>query len=804
MLTGVTPFRAASVLETLDQVLHEDPHSPRQLHSGVPRDLDTICLKCLRKEPDRRYRSALDLAEDLRRFQADEPVLARPMGKLERGWRWCRRRPALAALLATVVVFMSALAVGAVVTSVWLHRERDLALRSEETALRSLRQSYLDQARLGRLNLSVGQRSRSLELLTEAARMMPGLDVRNETIACLARADWRPVREWAGNPLLCGVAFDGPLERYAHCGSDGTVTIRSALDDRELQRLDSIPLGSPPGIMVFSPKGRYLAGTCEVNREMKLIVWDLTNGRELLRLPSAPTGAAVAFAPQDDAVATAIQSKSIAVYEIPSGRERLRLEPVAAVDEIAFDAQGTRLALSSVSEKVAEVYDLESRRRTQRLEHPEGVRGIGWSANGKWLATGCDDTIVYVWDVAHARLQATLPGHRAPIIAAKFNEEDAGIVTGSWDGTCRWWDLETRQTVLSAPGSNVYLAEGGRRMALSDAERLSIWEQATPEIRRDLRPRSTAAEVPHIGRLSTRSLDTAPGALLAVASEDGVHIWNTRTLREACFLPLHECVIARFDPTGHYLAAIGDEGLFRWRYQLAQGEFKLGPREPLPVPINYRFAVGDLCWGPRGAYLLFSDYRVGKVRKVDLTGTPTVEDFGPLEHATSIARSPDGRWIASGAWQGEGLRIWDASSRKRITDIAGSRPGATSMRAIFSPDGGTLAACGQQEYRFLETGTWRLQRTLPRDRIESGPGPLAYHPDGRSLALVRTPGQVQILDRATYQELATLTNLDLISNLCFDADGSHLAVATAMNGLQWWDLKGLRAELERMGLNWED
>lgn len=842
MLTSVTPFRAVGVLETLDQVLHEDPLPPRQLQGDIPLDLETICLKCLRKEPDRRYRSALDLAEDLRRFQAGEPVLARPMGQAERTWRWCRRRPALATLMATVVAFVGTVTVGAVATSISLRHRTDAALQAEGTALQLLGQSYFDQARLGRLDLSLGQRSRSLELLSKAAHLKPDLDVRNEAITCLARADWQPVREWVGNPLLCGVAFDAEVERYAHCENGKVVIVRSALDDRELKRLEAMPDGLPPQLLAFSPNGRYLAGSCSANRQARLLIWELETGREILRLPTLEHGAAFAFAPDSAAVATAIEPKRVAIYEIPSGRERLRLERVAPVNVLAFNAPGTKLALSSDGVPVAEVYDLESRQRTHRLEHPALVRGVDWSADGQWLATGCDDALVYVWDLAHSRLQATLPGHRAAIIRTAFRDSDEGMVTGSWDGTCRWWDLETRQTVLTAPGSLVFLAKSGRRMALGNFDRLSFWEKAAPEIRHELRPGTGASNTPTVGRLGIRYVDAAPGGFLAAATVDGVHIWNTHTLREVDFLPLNECMVARFDPTGHFLAAYGKEGLFRWSYQLANGAFQAGERERLPLPINFNFGSRDLCWGPGGAYILITDYRSGKVFRVDLKGSvalqdlarrggvnrivqslqgaPVLRDFGRHRFVTSIAQSPDGRWVVTGTWQGpglriwvttgtsqdQGLRVWDTTRPMPVADIEGSRPGATSMRAAFSPDGATLAASGQQEYRFLETGTWRLLFTLPRDHIDPSPGPVAYSPDGRFLAVMRTPGQVQLLDPATYQQLATLTSPYPISitNLCFDAESTHLAVATPKHGVHWWDLEALRAELERMGLNWDD
>jgi hypothetical protein len=104
LLTGKPPFGGNSALETLDQVRQQPPVIPSKLNPKVPRDLEIICLKCLDKAPQRRYSSAQALGAELRRFLGGEPIQARPVGAFEKGWRWCRRRPVIAALTAALVV----------------------------------------------------------------------------------------------------------------------------------------------------------------------------------------------------------------------------------------------------------------------------------------------------------------------------------------------------------------------------------------------------------------------------------------------------------------------------------------------------------------------------------------------------------------------------------------------------------------------------------------------------------------------------------------------------------------------------
>lgn len=117
LLTGRPPFKADTTLDTILKVVNEEPLSVRQLQPQIPRDIETVCQKCLQKEPKKRYGSALELAEDLRRFVAGEPVSARRVGRIERGWRWCRRNPVVSALIASVAGLM--IVVGALGVDLW-------------------------------------------------------------------------------------------------------------------------------------------------------------------------------------------------------------------------------------------------------------------------------------------------------------------------------------------------------------------------------------------------------------------------------------------------------------------------------------------------------------------------------------------------------------------------------------------------------------------------------------------------------------------------------------------------------------
>src|SRR5262245_32584614 len=150
-LTGRPPFRAASAVETLHQIETVEPVSPSRLQQATPRDLSTICMCCLQKEPKRRYASAGELADDLRSYLDRRPIKARPVGPMERAWRWCRRNPRVALLLATLALAIVGGFVG--VLSQWrraekLFTEADSQRQEAEANLKRYQQSAEDFADL--------------------------------------------------------------------------------------------------------------------------------------------------------------------------------------------------------------------------------------------------------------------------------------------------------------------------------------------------------------------------------------------------------------------------------------------------------------------------------------------------------------------------------------------------------------------------------------------------------------------------------------------------------------------------------
>src|SRR3989442_3410037 len=151
LLTARPPFQAESFESVINQLLNTEPVSPRLLNSSVPPDLETICVKCLQKEPSRRYQTAQELVNELNHFLRDEPIKARPVGRFEKAWRWCRRKPAVASLGGATILLLLALAIGSPIAAFRINRERQRAELNLYGASMNLAQQAWEQNNIGRL-----------------------------------------------------------------------------------------------------------------------------------------------------------------------------------------------------------------------------------------------------------------------------------------------------------------------------------------------------------------------------------------------------------------------------------------------------------------------------------------------------------------------------------------------------------------------------------------------------------------------------------------------------------------------------
>jgi serine/threonine protein kinase/WD40 repeat protein len=792
-LTGRPPFRGASTLDTLELVRSSDPVAPRALQPGVPRDLETICLKCLEKEAACRYATAGNLANDLRRFLTGEPIDARPSGPWERGRKWVRRRPAAA----TSVALAAVLAIGALTAAALFKGQRDEARSARRDAVGKLRDSLIARARAGRTSGRPGRRFESLDALAEAFRLRQGPDLRDEVIACLTCMDIRRARQWAAPPADAQwVDFDDSFTRFVSVATDGTISIRRVADDVEEMQ---IPGRAEATWAVLSRDGRYLwvIGEPSGRRE----VWRLDTGARVLLSGNAPADRQRlhCFRPDGGRVAVVNPDGAIAQYELPSG-QLVRSAPESnRIIAMEFDPTGRRLA--TVTNAGVCIRDAETGAKLNELPDSAGAtESLAWHPSGELLAVTGSNGLITLWNVAKTRSSGLphpvriLEGRRFGGVRLTFNHAGDLLAGTSWDGRLRVCDTATGRQVFSMPFTqNVVRFSADDRFLGGDRRdgQFVLWE-----VERGREYRTMMRDALRDWTFSYGQCAVSPdGRYVAAATDIDVGIWELATGRQRAVLPVGRSGVAAFDAAGAFISA-GPDGPKRWPVSAsADGSVRVGRPEPLPLPGVFSWVAGT----PDGRVVAGVEIDKGVVVDRDRPDRPIW--LTPLSDARDVAISPDGRWVVTGDHGGQGLTVWNADSGRVVKRLCDGHLG----RSIFSPDcrflaGGFSAIDGKMFMgRVWDVTTWR--------EISAFVGmPLAFAPRGAMIAVETGQGEVRLLRPETAAVIARLENpgLERADFGCFTPDGAGLVLTSNDDpAVHVWNLRLIRSRLHVRGLDWD-
>ncbi|MBI3417970.1 MAG: DUF1513 domain-containing protein [Verrucomicrobia bacterium] len=798
LITGQPPFHSATPLETVRLVLEQEPRAPRELNPSVDRDLETICLKCLRKEPAQRFASAEALAEDLDRWRAGEPIQARPAGHLERIWRWSRRKPLVATLGAVVLVLLGAAAIGSSLAVIRIKQESSRAASAERDATDKLWRTYLAQARAERRSGREGQRFRSLDAIRQAAAIRRSLastngsaallELRNEAIAALALPDVR-FRNPFPEPPQGTLSFSPDARRYA-LPQNGSVRVRELADQREVARLPD-PGAGPRWLYGFSGDSRFFAANYWNGQT---IVWDTTNGDAVIKELSGDgcgfsTGAPVFFLSRPD--------QSVQVYS---------LEPPQKLRSLSIDANLWRLRAAPAGERFAgfaehgrtlRVYDAASGGRLFSLALEAELSDFAWSHDGGWLATGCDNGAVALWNARTGELLAKPESHEDRVTRLGFNHAGDLMMTYAWDGVLRLWNTAHFRPVLAAEVTALQAIFTPDDRAMAYVQRGGETGLLDLAINSEFRRLHGALT----GQRGSWGLDLSPdGRLAAACNTEGMRCWELATGKEICFLPIGNCRSVMFAPDGRSLLTSGTEqGVQLWplrfvrRADHEEAHIGIARRLSKLHPFEYAALSGD---GRRVAAVSTGEDSV-EIYNTDGQFIPPA--FGRQEKMMSVALNDDGRLLATGTWGGNGVKIWDAASGRFLRDLAvtGSAPLA------FSPDSRLLVTAGDP-YQVWDTRTWKeLYHIAEPDGHWTGEAAFSF--DNRLLAVVKRGNGIRVVAAATGQVFADFNapQARLLSGLRFSRDGSKLAALEWDQQVQMWDLRGVRHELAELQLDWD-
>jgi len=810
LLTGRPPFRAEAPLDVVLKVLQHEPEAPHVLVSEIDRDLETICLKCLEKEPQKRYESAQALAEDLERWLRGEPIQARRSGLRERLMKWARRRPALAALLVISVLSALALLGG----GVWYSARLQASL---EASRRHVYAAHMSEA------LDAWQHEdlpRIMELL-DAHRPQPGQeDLRGFEWYYLWRLCHRDrFTVPAHQGTVAAVAVSADSRTIATGAADGIVTLMDAATG---QQLGVLPGGPAP-----------FAGT-------RTLPW--VSLREVFSLGFAADGSTL----------TGIAGETPDHVRRWDVRARQQRGEITKISTASLSPDGALLAWGDAAGIIHLVDTIGGRERRKLQGHKKKIMALAFSPDGRALASASEDKTVQLWNPASGERGGSLIGYEYRGATLAVASHGRAVAFPGRGGILLWFpDSGQKRVIACAPEASyagLAFASDGRTLAIGS---MDLFRLQTPQRFSDDNKSSRGPSMSMWdNRLHTKSyadflkvVDLATGherilrghtggisclayspdsRLLATASDDmSVRLWDPGTGKEQFVLRGHVDGISAlsFAPDGSFLVTASHDGAVK-RWDLAairETNILTGNGGWILAlafsPDGTKLASGST--GKAGANITTS----GEVKLWDVASGRELATLPAEGWAVSeVEFSADGSTLATctEAARNALVTLWDVSARQ----VKAKWPTQRGVALRFLNDGQTLATCDRQSdegIKLWDLAT-RQERTILKLKADNPNRCLALAPDGITLAAGDwNKGQVALWDMITEKRVRTLgagwnegwvsSFYDFMGNssVSFSPDGRSLASAGRTAGIigrgtiRLFDVAGGRERLSLQG-----
>jgi WD40 repeat protein/serine/threonine protein kinase len=812
MLTLRPVFDGKDRLHAIHQIMHKPPTPPRRIDPKIPRDLEAIILKALAKHPEDRYESAEEFRKELERVCKRQPTRTRPLSTAERLGHWCRHNPAIAALVAAVILVST---MGTITASILAARagayarqasaDRDQARDERDRAAWLV---YAGQIGLAQQFWRQGDGSRAQHYLDATSPDFRGWEY--DYILTLFNRDHATLRGHTG-PVLA-VAFRPGNNYLASAGEDRTIRLWQGR-----QPLPSLE-GHAAAVtgLTFSPDGTRLASS---SADGTVKVWDPDTAR-LLQTFEGHSGTvwSVAFHADGKRVASAGEDGMVKVWNLESGRADLSWQGHdGAIRCLASSPDGKRLLTGGWSDGRLKLWDAFTGAaiRSVKIGDNAGVTSVAFCPDGRFYA-GATSSHFKIWDANTHREFTSIENHSGAISSIAFRHNgrerytDLAIGNSEQDNVIKYYRItdnhgSSNSELFILPGHIeasrciAFNASGdGERLASgSDDHTVRVWRLAGGRHwGRTLvdSPGHLVRTGPPLAWLTLGAGRDLGGILRIAFSPDGrkiaassqnstVRVWNamrgnaTAGAREVRSLKEHAGAVPglAFSPDGRLIASSSADRTLRvWD---AATKTRLDLKE-------YAGPLGNLAFSPDSRQLAVAALD-GNVAVWALDSTkPPILLKGHDAAVRDVAFSPDGRRLAS-CGDDRSARVWDLARREVALSLEGHTDAILGV--VFSRDGKRLATASlDRTVKVWDADTGRVQLTLKGHT--GGVRCVAFSPDGQRVASGSDDKSVKLWETATGQESLTLTeHTERVSALAFSPDGTQLATASMDGLVKLWD-----------------
>jgi WD40 repeat protein len=765
LLTGRPPFLGHTMQDTLTQVLDKDPVAPRLLVPRIPQDLETICLKCMQKEPHRRYQAAQEVADELDRFLAGKPIRAVPIGYPEKLWRWCRREPAVASLTGTAALLLAA--GGLLVFSQW---------RRAEASLEANRQLlYLGDMRLGFTSLAERELAPIRAALHSQIPTVQQTDLRGFEWRYLWASAYPDVAlrlpERKGVAGACSFSPDGAI--LAAYYWDNTIRWWDLKSGQELRPAFS----NASALGTFNRDGEdYILGGCDGTiRVCKLRTGEFTPKIE-------GVGELVAITPGGDTAVTINAKHMLSVIDLNSGKfifskpsKVSRRSDVSWGATVAIADDGKTLAVSLPEEGAKpsllnrteiELYDLQTQQPLPTVGQKGELESLLFSHDGKTLITGWSGGSIRLSEIRGGGSRELL-GHELPVHSLALSPDGNTLASGSSDETIQLWDLPSgkmKPQIASTPLGDVWslafspdgwsLAAGGRNTVMT------IFDLGKTPVR---------DSIDELSPKEWGNFTFSPNSKLmaGVCKGDVLKVWEADSFRLVAKLENVAYVIAFTPDSSALLASDFANKPFWWNLETSK-----------ITPLPQRGISGVLCADVSSdGRLGILGHNNGTLQLVDIEGGTDIASWPAHDGGVlSVTFSAASDKIFSGG-RDRSVAIWDPISQKKIASNPGEHRGAVCGLAYSETAGRIASGCEADMIKLWDPAD--LSKALASMPYHKGAvTTLDFSKDGRTLASGSEDKTMRLFSVSLKQEIAALVMDSTVRLVLFSPDGNTLAIVT--------------------------